>query len=181
MRIGLSSPFEVQKFESTKNEIAASRAPSQFAVVSAAFVSDAIRPGVCARCWSPIARRRCSSRISSAIVVFGLPVAERRKISRAKSETVMNRRTLIGAAAVSAALPLLHRVASAQTPTKTKNVVFVHAVRRRLLLVEGHRPPPAEGRQLHQRAESSDVAAGSVGGRAAGDRGAARPDGARGP
>src|SRR6476661_810607 len=28
-----------------------------------------------------------------------------------------------------------------------------------LLLVEGHRPPPAEGRQLHQRAESSDVVA----------------------
>src|SRR6478609_11900750 len=26
-----------------------------------------------------------------------------------------------------------------------------------LLLVEGHRPPPAEGRQLHQRAESFDV------------------------
>src|ERR1700730_6006543 len=40
----------------------------------------------------------------------------------------MNRRTLIGAAAVSAALPLLHRVASAQTPPKTKNVVFVHGL-----------------------------------------------------
>jgi pimeloyl-ACP methyl ester carboxylesterase len=40
----------------------------------------------------------------------------------------MNRRTLIGAAAASAALPLLHRVASAQTPPKTKNVVFVHGL-----------------------------------------------------
>ena len=38
----------------------------------------------------------------------------------------MNRRTLIGAAAVSAALPLLHRVAGAQTPPK--NVVFVHGL-----------------------------------------------------
>src|SRR5215213_1893942 len=40
----------------------------------------------------------------------------------------MNRRTLIAAAAASAALPLLHRVASAQTPPKTKNVVFVHGL-----------------------------------------------------
>ena len=40
----------------------------------------------------------------------------------------MNRRTLIGAAAASAALPLLHRVASAQTPPKTRNVVFVHGL-----------------------------------------------------
>src|SRR3982751_792242 len=40
----------------------------------------------------------------------------------------MNRRTLIGAAAASAALPLLHRVASTQTPPKTKNVVFVHGL-----------------------------------------------------
>jgi pimeloyl-ACP methyl ester carboxylesterase len=40
----------------------------------------------------------------------------------------MNRRTLIGAAAVSAALPLLTRVASGQTPLKTKNVVFVHGL-----------------------------------------------------
>ena len=40
----------------------------------------------------------------------------------------MNRRTLIGAAAASAALPLLHRVAGAQTPPKTRNVVFVHGL-----------------------------------------------------
>jgi len=40
----------------------------------------------------------------------------------------MNRRTLIGAVAVSAALPLLNRVASAQTSPKTKNVVFVHGL-----------------------------------------------------
>ena len=40
----------------------------------------------------------------------------------------MNRRTLIGAAAASATLPLLHRVASAQTPPKTRNVVFVHGL-----------------------------------------------------
>jgi hypothetical protein len=39
---------------------------------------------------------------------------------------MMNRRTLIGAAAVGAAFPLLNRVADAQTPPKTKNVVFVH-------------------------------------------------------
>src|ERR1700747_767836 len=38
---------------------------------------------------------------------------------------MMNRRTLIGAAA---ALPLLHRVASAQTSLKTRNVVFVHGL-----------------------------------------------------
>lgn len=40
----------------------------------------------------------------------------------------MNRRTLIGAIAVSAALPLISRTASAQTPPKTKNVVFVHGL-----------------------------------------------------
>jgi pimeloyl-ACP methyl ester carboxylesterase len=41
----------------------------------------------------------------------------------------MNRRTLIAAAAVSAAaLPLLNRVAIAQTALKTKNVVFVHGL-----------------------------------------------------
>src|SRR3954468_2357873 len=41
---------------------------------------------------------------------------------------MMNRRTLIGAVAASAALPLLHQVASAQAPLKTKNVVFVHGL-----------------------------------------------------
>jgi pimeloyl-ACP methyl ester carboxylesterase len=40
----------------------------------------------------------------------------------------MDRRTLIGAVAASAALPLLNRVASAQTSAKTKNVVFVHGL-----------------------------------------------------
>jgi pimeloyl-ACP methyl ester carboxylesterase len=40
----------------------------------------------------------------------------------------MNRRTLIGAAAAVAALPLLDRVAGAQTSPKTKNVVFVHGL-----------------------------------------------------
>src|SRR5271168_3314446 len=40
----------------------------------------------------------------------------------------MNRRTLIGAAAASTALPLLNRVAIAQTSPKTKNVVFVHGL-----------------------------------------------------
>ena len=40
----------------------------------------------------------------------------------------MNRRTLIGAFAASAALPLLDRVASAQPLLKTKNVVFVHGL-----------------------------------------------------
>jgi pimeloyl-ACP methyl ester carboxylesterase len=41
---------------------------------------------------------------------------------------MMNRRTLIGAVAASAALPLLNRVTSAQTSPKTKNVVFVHGL-----------------------------------------------------
>jgi pimeloyl-ACP methyl ester carboxylesterase len=41
---------------------------------------------------------------------------------------MMNRRTLIGAVAAGAALPLLNRVASAQTTPKTKNVVFVHGL-----------------------------------------------------
>src|SRR5256885_10824091 len=40
----------------------------------------------------------------------------------------MNRRTLIGAVAASAALPFLSRVAGAQTSPKTKNVVFVHGL-----------------------------------------------------
>src|SRR4029434_2699068 len=41
---------------------------------------------------------------------------------------MMNRRTLIGAVAASAALPLLNRFTSAQTSPKTKNVVFVHGL-----------------------------------------------------
>src|SRR6267378_216773 len=41
---------------------------------------------------------------------------------------MMNRRTLIGAAAASATLPLLNRVANAQASPKTKNVVFVHGL-----------------------------------------------------
>src|SRR3979409_461208 len=41
---------------------------------------------------------------------------------------MMNRRKLIGAAAAVAALPLLSRVASAQTSPKTRNVVFVHGL-----------------------------------------------------
>src|SRR4249919_1161 len=41
---------------------------------------------------------------------------------------MMNRRTLIGALAASAAIPLLNRVAIAQTSPKTKNVVFVHGL-----------------------------------------------------
>src|SRR3982074_292045 len=41
---------------------------------------------------------------------------------------MMNRRTVIGAVAAGAALPLLNRVASAQTPPKTKDVVFVHGL-----------------------------------------------------
>ena len=40
----------------------------------------------------------------------------------------MNRRTLIGAAAAGAALPLLTRVAGAETLPKTRNVVFVHGL-----------------------------------------------------
>jgi hypothetical protein len=40
----------------------------------------------------------------------------------------MNRRTLIGAVAASAATPLLNQVASAQTSLKTKNAVFVHGL-----------------------------------------------------
>ena len=41
---------------------------------------------------------------------------------------MINRRTLIGAATASAALPLLNRIAIAQTSLKTKNVVFVHGL-----------------------------------------------------
>jgi pimeloyl-ACP methyl ester carboxylesterase len=41
---------------------------------------------------------------------------------------MMNRRTLLGALAMSSALPLLNRAASAQTLPKTKNVVFVHGL-----------------------------------------------------
>jgi pimeloyl-ACP methyl ester carboxylesterase len=40
----------------------------------------------------------------------------------------MNRRALIGAMAASSTLPLLNRVANAQTSPKTKNVVFVHGL-----------------------------------------------------
>src|SRR5271154_6632697 len=43
-------------------------------------------------------------------------------------DTMMNRRTLIGAAAASAAFPLLNRMANAQTLPKTKNVVLVHGL-----------------------------------------------------
>src|SRR6202158_3644474 len=41
---------------------------------------------------------------------------------------MMNRRTLIGAVAASAALPLLNRAGDARTSPKTKNVVFVHGL-----------------------------------------------------
>jgi pimeloyl-ACP methyl ester carboxylesterase len=41
---------------------------------------------------------------------------------------MMNRRVMIGSAAASAALPLLNRVASAQTSPKARNVVFVHGL-----------------------------------------------------
>jgi len=41
---------------------------------------------------------------------------------------MMDRRTLIGAAAAGVALPLLNRAATAQTSLKTKNVVFVHGL-----------------------------------------------------
>ena len=40
----------------------------------------------------------------------------------------MDRRTLIGAFAAGAALPLLNQVASSQPSPKTKNVVFVHGL-----------------------------------------------------
>src|SRR5277367_5968579 len=42
--------------------------------------------------------------------------------------TIMNRRTLIGAAATSVVFPLLNRIAIAQTSLKTRNVVFVHGL-----------------------------------------------------
>src|ERR1700755_2763991 len=41
---------------------------------------------------------------------------------------MMNRRTLIGAFAAGAVLPLLNQVASSQPSPKTKNVVFVHGL-----------------------------------------------------
>src|SRR5215203_1070448 len=43
-------------------------------------------------------------------------------------EIMMNRRTLIGAAAASVVLPLLGQTVSAQMSLKTKNVVFVHGL-----------------------------------------------------
>ena len=49
-------------------------------------------------------------------------------IAGVESETMMDRRTLIGAAAAGVALPLLNRAATAQTSLKTKNVVFVHGL-----------------------------------------------------
>ena len=52
-----------------------------------------------------------------------------RKISRSSiGDTMVNRRTLLGAAVASAALTLLNRAASAQTLPKTRNVVFVHGL-----------------------------------------------------
>ena len=72
----------------------------------------------------------------------------------------MNRWTLIGAAAAVAAFPVLDRVASAQTSLKTKNVVFVRGLfADGSCWSKGHRPRPAEGHQLHQCAEPSDLAA----------------------
>ena len=71
-----------------------------------------------------------------------------------------------------------------QRPDATKDEecrLRARAVRRRLLLVEGHCPPPAGGRQLHQRAEPIDLAARGVGCRAPRDRGATGPDGTRRP
>ncbi len=71
----------------------------------------------------------------------------------------MNRRTFIAAAATSA-LPLLYaRIANAQAPLKTKNVVFVHG-----LFADGScwtkviSRLQQKGRELHQRAEPSHLA-----------------------
>jgi pimeloyl-ACP methyl ester carboxylesterase len=49
-------------------------------------------------------------------------------LSTIQLETMMNRRTLIGAAAASVALPLLSQITSAQTAPTAKNVVFVHGL-----------------------------------------------------
>ena len=64
--------------------------------------------------------------------------------------------------AASTAVSLLNRVASAsRLRWKTKNVVFVCTAwfADGSVLVEGHRPLAAEGRELHQRAKPSDLAA----------------------
>src|SRR5262245_43612499 len=50
------------------------------------------------------------------------------KMRPAEDRSMMNRRTLIGVVAANAVLPLLNRVAGAQTSPKTKNVVFVHGL-----------------------------------------------------
>src|SRR6202023_72600 len=47
---------------------------------------------------------------------------------REDRQTMLNRRTLIGAAAAGAVLPSLHRVATAPTSLKTRNVVLVHGL-----------------------------------------------------
>jgi pimeloyl-ACP methyl ester carboxylesterase len=54
--------------------------------------------------------------------------ARTEQFSAAQEATMMNRRTLIGAAAAMAAFPVLKQVASAQTSLKTKNVVFIHGL-----------------------------------------------------
>ena len=92
----------------------------------------------------------------------------------------MNRRTLIGALAASAAIPLLNRVAIAQTSPKTKNVVFVHG-----LFADGScwskviarlQPKGVNCTSVQNPLTSLQEFIGSL---TAGDRGAAGPDGAR--
>ena len=94
----------------------------------------------------------------------------------------MDRRTFVGTlAAAGAALPLLNQVASAQTSLKTKNVVFVHG-----LFADGSSwskvIPRLQEKGINcTSVQNPDLAAGGVGGRAAGDRIAAGPYGTRWP
>ena len=118
----------------------------------------------------------------TAIVVLGLPVAERRNIARRSIGDCHEPPNIDrGCRRQRRPPPAQSSRQRTDTAEDKERRLRARTVRRRLLLVEGHRPAPAERRQLHQRAKSADVAAGGVGGRAAGDRGAARPDGARGP
>src|SRR5262250_3825087 len=76
------------------------------------------------------ARRQAQLRswATSSLRVGACPLWEHRKVGSSSLETVMDRRTLIGAAAAVAAIPVLNQVASAQISPKTKNVVFVHGL-----------------------------------------------------
>ena len=71
---------------------------------------------------------------------------------------MMNRRTLIGLPPRAPPFPYQSSRQGPDIDEDEECRLRPRTIRRRLLLVEGHRSPPAEGHQLHQRAESPDVA-----------------------